>query len=249
MAGEVSRDDRPTEIGARPPRQRWLSAGLELEGEAGAGIELHGAHEWLEEADGEALREAELAAAAGLRGERAAVRLEAERDWEVPEYEDSLRLQWHVGGAAAPLGLRVEQWLRLSWPEGIGGRGARGAPARGAPGGGATAPARLEGAAGVGIRAGRLSLSVRAQTDGAVELSAAGRREAAAAPWEHIVLRVEGRVRVSVPDLHAEDESGYLEVYGKPDHVDDGGHEGAGHDGGVEPEAMDEQGRDDPDDG
>ena len=102
---------------------------------------------------------------------------------------------------------------------------------------------------GVSARGERFTLAFRAETEGGVELSAAGREGLKAQPWEHLAVRLEFRVRAKLPDLDAEDESGYLEVYGKPGDVDDGGHEGAGHDGGVEADAVDDQRRDDTDDG
>jgi hypothetical protein len=231
VAGEMRGEDPPAAVDAQPPREHGLGAELALGLDRGPRLEAHSEHGWLRDADGERLRQATAGLGLGWRGELAALSMDAERSWEVPEYEDALRLEWRLGGAGAPLGLRLEHWVRLTWPEGAGG----------------SPPPRLEGAAGIGMRPGRFTLSLRAEADGSFELSADGRRDLESSPWEHITVRIEGRVRVSVPDLDAEDESGYLEVYGKPDNVDDGSHERAGHDGGVEAEAVNEEGGDDPD--
>lgn len=225
-------EDPPLEMRARPPRERELAGGIRLGREEGPRLELAGGRELRREADGERRRSRDAALGAGYYVDLFRAALEVERSREDTDVEDAMRGDFSAGGAGAPAGLRVEQWVRITWPDG----------APGVSGGGQGAdPPRLEAAAGISLRPGRFVLSVRAETAREVELSAAGGQALEAAPEEYLSVRIEMRTRVDLPGLHAEDESGYLEVYGKPGDVDDGGHERTGHDGRVEAEAVDEK--------
>ncbi len=179
-----------------------------------------------------------------VRGAHVFAKLEARRRWRETYYEDAVRLQTSLRGA----GLNFEQWVRVDWPDGLAleaeedGRG-------GTANGGRKwipdiahqgAPPELAGRVALGWRPGRVSVAVHAETMRAVELTLDG-REAASSDWpEYVGFGLEVSLRIDTPTLDAEDESGYLEIYGKPDHVDDGRHERSGHDRGVEAQSMDE---------
>ena len=246
-------EDRPLEVGAEFPRERSVAPSVEVGAESGPYGEAGALREWLRNSDGERRRDGEVEVGLGYRQERLRTGVGIRRRWEGAEYEDAVRGELTLGGAQAPLGLRFTHWIRVRWPDGVAGGGAR-VPASGgsSKSGGAArrppAPPEAEGAAGLSLRPGPVAISLRAATERPIELSRAGRRAVEAAPFEYLVVRLEVRLRVAVADLDAQHESGYLEVYGKPDNVDDGGHEGAGHDGGVESEAMNEKRRNHTDD-
>ncbi len=246
-------EDRPLEVGAEFPRERSVAPSVEVGAEAGAYGEAAALREWLRDSDGERRRDGEVEVGLGYRQERLRTGVGIRRRWEGAEYEDAVRGELTLGGAQAPLGLRFTHWVRVRWPDGVAGGGAPVPATGGGSRSGGAAPGRseppeAEGAAGLSLRPGPVAISLRATTERPIELSRAGRRAVEEAPFEYFVVRLEVRLRVAVADLDAQHESGYLEVYGKPDDVDDGGHEGAGHDGGVESEAMNEKRRDDSDD-
>jgi hypothetical protein len=244
--------DRPLEVGAEFPRQRSVAPSVEVGAEAGPYGEAAALREWLRDSDGERRLDGEVEVGLGYRQERVRTGVEIRRRWEGAEYEDAVRGELTLGGAQVPPALRFTHWIRVRWPDGVAGGGSRvPAPGGSSRSGGARwqpSPPEAEGAAGISLRPGPVSISLRAGTERPIEFSRAGRRALEEAPFEYLSVRLEVRLRVAVADLDAQHESGYLEVYGKPDNVNDGGHERAGHDGGVESEAMDEKRRDHPDD-
>ncbi len=244
-------EDRPLEADVAFPRELAVSPSVRVGADAGPYGEAAAEREWLRSSDGERGRDGEVEVGLGYRQELVRTGVEIRRQWEGAEYEDAVRGELALGGAEAPAGLRFEHWLRLSWPDGVAGGGAgggAGVPPSGGAGARRTVPPGLEGAAGLSARPGPVAISLHVQTERSIELSGEGRRALEEAPFEYLSVRLELRLRVAVADLDAQHESGYLEIYGKPDNVDDGGHEGAGHDGGIESEAMDEKRRNDTDD-
>ena len=252
MKGRSVLEDRPLEVGAESPRELVVAPEVEVGGRSGAYGTAAAAREWLWDSDGERRRDGEVEVGIGYRQALLRTGVEIQRQWEGAEYEDAVRGEVALGGAEAPAGLRFEHWIRVRWPDGVAGGGAGGSLAGGGSGGGVggrrAAPPGVEGAAGLSARPGPVTISLHVQTERSIELSGTGRRALEAAPFDYLSVRLELRLRIAVADLDAQHESGYLEVYGKPDNVDDGGHEGAGHDGGIESEAMDEERRDDTDD-
>lgn len=261
VRGRAVVEDRPLEIGAKFPRELALAPAIEIGTGAGPRGEVAAERVWLRDSDGERRRDGEVEVGVGHRRELLKTGVEIRRRWEGAEYEDAVRGELTLGGADAPAGLRFEHWARVSWPDGVGGGGAGEPPSGGGAGGGGhgggagtgsaggrrAAPPRVEGAAGFRVSPGPVTVSLRVETERPIELSGAGRRAVEEAPFEYLSIRLELRLRVAVADLDAQHESGYLEVYGKPDNVDDGGHEGAGHDGGIESESMNDERRNDTD--
>jgi hypothetical protein len=249
MKGRSLLEDRPFEVGTEPPRELGVAPKVEVGGRRGAYGKTAAERAWLWDSDGERRRDGELEVGLGYREELVRTAVEIRRQWEGAEYEDAVRGELTLGGAEAPAGLRLEHWVRIGWADGVAGAGAGASSGGGGSRGESReAPPTVEGAVGVRLRPGPVAISLRAQTERSIELSGPGRRAVDEAPFEYLSVRLELRLRVSVADLDAQHESGYLEVYGKPDHIDDGGHEGAGHDGGVESEAMDEERSDDTND-
>jgi hypothetical protein len=241
--GAAAVEDRPYAVGTRHPHSEELRGAVEVGRAQGLRAAVEAGREWTSTADGERERNADFGVEAGFRAEIVRLQVQARRSFDgrgPARYEDTFRQELSFGGAGAPVGLRFEQWLRVSWPDGV-------RPGR--SGGNSGEPPEIEGALALSAAPGRFSVGLRAETDTPIEVSAVGRRALTDAPWDHLTLELEVRVSVDVPALHAEDESGYLEVYGKPGNVDHGSHKRSGHDGGVESQAVDDERGNDSDDG
>ncbi len=247
LRGRTVTEDRPLEAGSVFPREHALGPAVGVGTDTGPHGEAAAERVWLRDADGDRRVDGEVRLELGYRREFLRSAVEVERQWEGAEYGDAVRVELALGGTDAPVGVRLEQWTRVRWPDGIAGGGIPESPGSGGAANGreGTEPPAAEGAAGISLRPGALTAALRVATERPIELSEAGRRALGEAPFDHLSVRLEVRLRVAVADLDAKDESGYLEVYGEPDNVDDGGHERTGHDGGVEPESMDDQRRDD----
>ena len=234
LGAVVSRLDpprpRPSRAGeTEPPREREVAAGLEVGGEEGLSGAFGAERTWLRNEEGAQSTESELGLGAGYRGEVLRATVEAERELETTDIDTPDEHSRHSDALRQEVGMnagwfRLEQWLRLLWEDGVDGTG----------------DPEVEGAVEISAVFTRVAFTLRAETARPIAVAQDGRERVASQPGEFLTVRLEVTVGLEAPGLDAEDEAGYLEVYGKPGDVYDRSHEGAGHDRRIEADAMDE---------